>query len=57
MGDEPLVQPGMFEPLLALRVDVNFCQMMSEILSDDEFRNANGQTVCDLEKRLYFPEP
>lgn len=58
-GDEPLVQPSMFEPLLApLRGDAKLLctNLMSEILSDDEFTNANVvKTVCDLEgNALYF---
>jgi 3-deoxy-manno-octulosonate cytidylyltransferase (CMP-KDO synthetase) len=58
-GDEPLVQPGMFAPLLApLRAEANLpcTNLMSEIFSDNEFTDTNVvKTVCDLKgNALYF---
>lgn len=58
-GDEPLVQPGMFEPLLAPlgeEAELPCTNLMSEILRDDEFSNPNVvKTVCDLKgNALYF---
>jgi 3-deoxy-manno-octulosonate cytidylyltransferase (CMP-KDO synthetase) len=58
-GDEPLVQPDMFAPLLALfpaEPELPCTNLMSEILSDEEFANPNVvKTVCDLKgNALYF---
>jgi len=58
-GDEPLVQPSTFEALLApleREAALPCANLMSEILTDDEFRNPNVvKTVCDRNgNALYF---
>ena len=58
-GDEPLVQPDMFVALLAPLVadpELPCTNLMSEILSDDEFTSPNVvKTVCDFKgNALYF---
>jgi 3-deoxy-manno-octulosonate cytidylyltransferase (CMP-KDO synthetase) len=58
-GDEPLVHPDMFPPLLAPfqgEPELPCTNLMSEIVSDEEFANPNVvKTVCDLRgNAMYF---
>jgi 3-deoxy-manno-octulosonate cytidylyltransferase (CMP-KDO synthetase) len=58
-GDEPLVQPEMFAPLLApltAEPELACANLMAEIRSDEEFTSPNVvKTVCDLKgNALYF---
>lgn len=58
-GDEPLVHPDMFAPLLAPfqgEPELPCANLMSAIVSDEEFANPNVvKTVCDLKgNALYF---
>jgi 3-deoxy-manno-octulosonate cytidylyltransferase (CMP-KDO synthetase) len=58
-GDEPLVQPDMFAPLLAplqAEPELPCTNLMAEISSDEEFTNPDVvKTVCDLQgNALYF---
>lgn len=58
-GDEPLVRPEMFEPLIVPLInnpDLMCTNLMAEISGDDEFNSSDVvKTVCDLNNNaVYF---